>query len=284
MFQGRSLAFGRQRSRARNALRPVGERPIGPHVHFGDGADGAGLDVFVDQPRIVGGMSLIAHLCLQLRLGRALRGEPAAFLHRPRQRLLHVHVFAEIHRRERDERVRVIRRGNDHRVDVLLLREHLAVVGVALGLRQSAPAAAANSLICVWIGRSFCCASVASARRLFAVFDLLRDVGEARVDEGPVHVAHGDQVLPDSACMLARPMPPTPTPAMLTRSLGAIRRGPPSTWRGTMVKAAAASAALRTNCRRGSFISMPVAGGWEPSIYQTPGRDAARGSCRWRSS
>ena len=60
--------------------------------------------------------------------------EPAAFLHRPGQRLLHVHVLAEIHRGQRDQRVRVIGRRDHHGVDVLLLGEHLAVVGVALRL------------------------------------------------------------------------------------------------------------------------------------------------------
>ena len=70
-----------------------------------------------------------------LRFGGAPRETPA-FLHRPGQRLLHVHVFAEIHRRERDVRVRVIRRRDHHRVDVLLLLEHLAVVVVTLRLRK----------------------------------------------------------------------------------------------------------------------------------------------------
>ena len=38
------------------------------------------------------------------------------------------------------------------------------------------------------------------------------------------------------------PMPPTPMPAMFSFSLGGVWPGPPSTWRGTMVMAAAACA------------------------------------------
>src|SRR5688572_2558274 len=56
----------------------------------------------------------------------------------------------------------------------------------------------------------------------------------------------------DRACRLARPMPPTPTAAMLTRSLGAMRRVFPKPCTGRMANAVAAAAALRTNSRRGS--------------------------------
>ena len=42
-----------------------------------------------------------------------------------------------------------------------------------------------------------------------------------------------------SSCMRARafvrPCPPTPMTATFTLSLGGTKRGPPSTWRGTMV-------------------------------------------------
>src|SRR6202022_1172168 len=48
---------------------------------------------------------------------------------------------------------------------------------------------------------------------------------------------------------LARPMPPTPIPAMLSRSLGGTKPRP-STWRGTIVSAAVA-AACEINFRRG---------------------------------
>ena len=132
---GQALCVAGQWSRARNALRPVGQRAVGPDVHFGDRADGAGLDVLVDQPRIVGGVALVSHLGLQLA-GNRLAREPAALVHGPGQRFLHIDMFAQVHGRERDVRVHVIGRGHHHRVDVLLLLQHLAVVGVALGLRQ----------------------------------------------------------------------------------------------------------------------------------------------------
>src|SRR5262245_15242197 len=48
---------------------------------------------------------------------------------------------------------------------------------------------------------------------------------------------------------LVRPMPPTPTPAMFNRSLGAVKPWP-RTWRGTIVKAAVEAATLVTKSRR----------------------------------
>src|ERR1700737_1077555 len=48
-----------------------------------------------------------------------------------------------------------------------------------------------------------------------------------------------------SATRLARPMPPTPTPAMFNISLGGVKPRP-RTWRGTMVKALAEVAAPDT--------------------------------------
>src|SRR6478609_6248060 len=44
--------------------------------------------------------------------------------------------------------------------------------------------------------------------------------------------------------MSLSPLPPTPIPATLSMSLGARKPFPPSTWRGTMVTAAAASPAV----------------------------------------
>src|SRR5258708_37633373 len=48
---------------------------------------------------------------------------------------------------------------------------------------------------------------------------------------------------------LARPIPPTPTPAMLRVSLGGTRPRP-RTWRGTMQNAAAVTAESASNLRR----------------------------------
>src|SRR4029077_898640 len=47
---------------------------------------------------------------------------------------------------------------------------------------------------------------------------------------------------------LARPLPPTPTPAMLSLSLGGTKPRP-RTWRGTIVRAAAAPACDRNSLR-----------------------------------
>src|ERR1700737_4861734 len=52
---------------------------------------------------------------------------------------------------------------------------------------------------------------------------------------------------------LARPMPPTPMPAMLSMSLGGTKPRP-RTWRGTIVRAAVAAACER-NFRRGIVLS-----------------------------
>ena len=65
-----------------------------------------------------------------------LARELPRFGDRPGQRLLHVDVLAEIHRRQRDRRVHVVGRRDDDGVDVLLLVEHLPVVLVARGARQ----------------------------------------------------------------------------------------------------------------------------------------------------
>ncbi len=49
-------------------------------------------------------------------------------MHGPGERLLHVHMLAQVHRRFGDHRVVVIGRRDDDRVDVFLLGEHLAEV------------------------------------------------------------------------------------------------------------------------------------------------------------
>ena len=98
-------------------------------------ADGARPHVLDGGSRIVPRVALVAHL---RRDACALRfaSELPRFGDGPRQRLLHVHVFAEIHRRQCDQCVHVVGRGDDDRVDVLLLVEHLAVVLIARGARQ----------------------------------------------------------------------------------------------------------------------------------------------------
>ena len=67
---------------------------------------------------------------------RALRASLRASSTDQVQRLLHVDVLVEIERGHRDRRVHVIGRRDDDRIDVLLLFEHQAIVGIALLLRQ----------------------------------------------------------------------------------------------------------------------------------------------------
>jgi hypothetical protein len=125
-------------------------------------------------------------------------------------------VLAEVHRRERDARVRVIGRGHDHRVDVLPLIEHPPEVLVARGLRRGfgegllppgqrdrpGPLERRHRTQRDHRRRAF-----VARRRRRAHFDdvvgdtrleggdLLREAGERLVGVAPVHVAHRDQVL-----------------------------------------------------------------------------------------
>ncbi len=122
--------------RVRHALRPVRQRPVGPDVHLFDLAEDPGCQIVLAAPRIVGRVALVAHLRDQLGIRRRLRREVPRFRDRPAHRLLHVHVLAGGHRGRRDRRVHVIRRRDDHRIDVFLTREHLAVVAMAFDARE----------------------------------------------------------------------------------------------------------------------------------------------------
>src|SRR5688500_15881807 len=66
------------------------------------------------------------------------------------------------------------------------------------------------------------------------------------------------------AMRLARPMPPQPMVAMLTRSLAEMRRVRPYEPDGSMVKAAAVAAPALMNCLRGRTFSFRMIGfrGW----------------------
>ncbi len=89
--------------------------------------DRAVLDPFADQPELLAGVALVAHLGLHLVLAGGL-GQHAGLPHGARQRLLNVDVLAPLHGGHRNHGVQVVRRGDDHRVDVLLLVEHLAEI------------------------------------------------------------------------------------------------------------------------------------------------------------
>ena len=75
---------------------------------------------------------MIPHLRDDLGFDRTLREAPALF-DRPRERFLHVDVLVERHRGQCHHGMRVIGRPDHDGVDVGLLLEHLAEVGIASG-------------------------------------------------------------------------------------------------------------------------------------------------------
>ena len=90
----------------------------------------------VAEASLVARVALVAHLRHELGIVLGLLRQHACFVDRPAQGLLDVDVLAGIHGRDRDRRVHVIGGGDDDRVDVLLLLEHLAIVAILLDLRQ----------------------------------------------------------------------------------------------------------------------------------------------------
>jgi len=115
-----------------DALRP--HRSVGPGVHFAHRADGSAGDPLANQPGAVARVPLVAHLGDDLVFASGF-GEFARFVHGMGHRLLHIDMLAGLDGCHGDHGVSVIRRGNDDRVDILLLVDHLPVVLVGLGLR-----------------------------------------------------------------------------------------------------------------------------------------------------
>ena len=95
--------------------------------------DGPVPQPLVDQPVALEGHALVAHLRGDLVLARGL-GQGAGFVEGAGQRLLAVDVLAPLDGRHGDDRVRVVGRADDDRVDALLPVEHLAEVLVLGGL------------------------------------------------------------------------------------------------------------------------------------------------------
>ena len=125
------------------ALRP--DRTIRPGVHFADLADESGGDPLGDLTDAFAGMPLVAHLGHDLIFVGRL-GEDAGFEDGMGDRLLDVDMLASAHALHGDVSVRMVGRGDDDRVDVLALVEHLAEVGEQRGLREllDRPGAAAE--------------------------------------------------------------------------------------------------------------------------------------------
>ena len=125
------LRFGRTVHLA--ALRP--DRTVGPGVYFAHLADESGGDPLGDLTDAFAGMALVTHLGHDLIFVRRL-GEDAGFEDGVRDRLLDVDMLATAHALHGDVSVRMVGCGDDDRVDVLALVEHLTEVGEQRRLRE----------------------------------------------------------------------------------------------------------------------------------------------------
>lgn len=161
-------------------------------MYFGDLTDRAGCDVFVDEPRIVRGMTLIAHLRDDLRLRGALC-EASTFFHGPRERLLQIHVFAERHRCKGDHGMGVVGRADDDGVDVVLLLEHLAEIRVAVRLLRFRLEPLQVLDLRLQAARLLGARRFLDAIRHFP--NLLGDLPIARRDIAPIHVTQRNEIL-----------------------------------------------------------------------------------------
>ena len=134
------VGHGRLLLRPLDALRPIQRqlaavrRPIGPDVRLPHRADRAVLEPLGHQPVALEGHALVSHLRGDLMLPRGL-GQGTGLIDRVGERLLAVDVLSALDGRHRDDRVVMIRRAHDDRVDPLLLVEHLAEVFVFRGPR-----------------------------------------------------------------------------------------------------------------------------------------------------
>ncbi len=101
-----------------------------PDMHAANRPEDAGLHEF-DDPAIVVTriVNLRAHLRDDALPGRRLHHH-AHLVHRMGQRLLAVDVLAGTHRQDRGRRMMMIGRRDQHRLDVLLLVDHLAIIVV----------------------------------------------------------------------------------------------------------------------------------------------------------
>ena len=89
-------------------------------MSFPDLADRSAPDKFHRPPQAVFRAPLVAHLRHHLLFGRRQPHHPG-FVHGAGQRFLTVNMFSMFHRRDRSHRVRVVRCGHQHSVD---LRRH----------------------------------------------------------------------------------------------------------------------------------------------------------------
>ena len=173
----------------------------------------------VAEPRLVARVALIAHLRDDLRILLRLPGQVTGFLDRPAERLLDVDVLAQVHCCRRDRRVHVVRCRDDHRVDVFLLLEHLAIVAVPRNLIHLLIEEPAHVLGSVdprplFVGRKLGCGGLSTRPRARTGRRLLRSGGrrcsdlfslalDARIDQREIHVAESGDVLAQDVAGIA---------------------------------------------------------------------------------
>jgi len=146
---------------------------------------------------------LIAHLRAYFGFFGATR-ELAGFVNGPGERLLDIDGFAEIHARQRDGRVHVVGRRDHDTVDVFLLLEHLAIVGVTLGFRYQIILEMKNcrETRLGFLRINFGSGPGAGSRRGIGMINVLLQIGRVRVKVrevlvgvSPVHVTKSCEIL-----------------------------------------------------------------------------------------
>src|SRR5450755_3529822 len=108
MAEGPGIAEGlgncgrRRPGRARQPLWPEGHRSVSPNVHLVHRTNEARVDPLVDETGAFARMPLVSHLGYELWVGERALAQDARLMHGGRQRLLHIDVLTQIHRRLRD--------------------------------------------------------------------------------------------------------------------------------------------------------------------------------------
>jgi hypothetical protein len=184
-------AFGHRLNRERTAGRRAGK----PRLDAADRADAAVPDQLAGHAEPAVGTLLAAGLEDAPGLFRG-PDDLSALLDRQRERLFAVHVFAGPHRRDRDHGVPVVRRADDHGVEVGP-RQKLAVVLRSRGVRTELLTASSR-----WSASTSHTASTLVPRWSRAHFVTF------------------------SPCRKPPRLPPSPIAPIWIVSLGPIRRGP----------------------------------------------------------
>src|SRR5690348_3475479 len=100
-----------------------------PGVHLANFADGTVGNPFADKTESLTTVALNSHLCGDFGFPCGF-GELAGLVNIVAQRLLAIDVFAGLNSRHGDDSVGVVRSGDEHGINVLLLFQQLAVISV----------------------------------------------------------------------------------------------------------------------------------------------------------